>query len=104
MTSSTPHIILRPAGADDAAAVRRLAALDSSAVPAAPLLLAEADGTLRAALSLASGAAVADPFYRSAGLVNLLRAHPATRAIPARHPAATVTPPRRRPRPTPAHC
>lgn len=76
MTSfTTPTITLRPATAQDAAAVRRLAALDSAAVPAPPLLLAEADDALRAALSTATGAAVADPFYRSAGLVSLLRAH-----------------------------
>ncbi|MEO9117647.1 MAG: hypothetical protein ABI355_00825 [Solirubrobacteraceae bacterium] len=76
MTSlTTPTITIRPATAQDAAAVRRLAALDSAAVPAPPLLLAEADDALRAALSTATGASVADPFYRSAGLVCLLRAH-----------------------------
>jgi len=75
MTSSPTQITLRPAEAGDEAAVRRLAALDSAAVPAAPLLLAEADHVLRAALSTVTGAAVADPFYRSAGLVSLLRVH-----------------------------
>ncbi|MGH2887850.1 MAG: hypothetical protein ACRDPA_34995 [Solirubrobacteraceae bacterium] len=41
-------------------------------MPAAPLLLAEADGALRAALSLRDGAVIADPFHRTAPLVSLL--------------------------------
>jgi|SRR5664279_1472338 len=104
MTATTPHITLRPATPEDAAAVRRLAALDSAAVPASPLLLAEADDALRAALSTATGAAVADPFYRSAGLVGLLRAHAASAAVPAARRAIALTVRRRRPRPSPAHC
>jgi hypothetical protein len=104
MTTSIPQIALRPATAEDAAAVCRLAALDSAAVPAPPLLLAEAGGTLRAALSTATGAAIADPFYRSAGLVGLLRAHAASEAVLAPNRAAALTFPRRRPRPSPAHC
>src|SRR5689334_7912331 len=47
-------ITIRPAYADDQAALARLAALDSAAgVPASPVLVAEVDDELRAALSLA---------------------------------------------------
>jgi hypothetical protein len=69
------QIMIRPAYADDAAALARLAALDSARVPEAPLLLAEVDGELRAALSLPGGASIADPFFPTLELVSLLRAH-----------------------------
>lgn len=54
-------------------AVARLAALDSRPVPARPVLVAEVDGELQAAVSLADGAAVADPFRPTAEVVGLLR-------------------------------
>lgn len=71
------QITIRPAYADDERALLRLAALDSAAAPPAPpLLVAEVDGELRAALSLRDhGSAIADPFYPSAPLVRLLGAH-----------------------------
>jgi hypothetical protein len=59
---------------DDERALRRLAALDSSEPPGAPVLVAEVDGELRAALSLSDGAVVADPFHVSAALTELLLA------------------------------
>ncbi|HWE34916.1 MAG TPA: hypothetical protein VG410_15595 [Solirubrobacteraceae bacterium] len=69
-----PEITIRPAYADDELALRRLAVLDSAdAVPPVPLLLAELDGQLRVALSLADGSAIADPFVRTAGALELLR-------------------------------
>jgi hypothetical protein len=55
-------LTLRLAGADDAAAVARLAALDSSRPPAQPVLLAEVRPELYAALSLSEHTLVADPF------------------------------------------
>jgi hypothetical protein len=70
-------ITLRGAAADDIAAVRRVADLDSSEVPAAPLVLAEVDGEVRAAVSLVSGAVVADPFQHTAMIVELLTAYAA---------------------------
>ena len=71
-------ITIRPAYADDQTALARLAVLDSAAgVPAAPLLLAEVDGELRAALSLADGSVIADPFFPTLHLVTLLRTHAA---------------------------
>ncbi len=70
--------MIRPAYGDDYDALDRLAALDSADhVPARPLLIAEVDGVLGAALSLADGSSIADPFYRSAPLVGLLRTHAA---------------------------
>lgn len=66
------EVTVRRAGADDDAALARLAALDSARVPAGPVLLAEAGGTPVAAISLADGSVVADPFERTAEYVELL--------------------------------
>jgi hypothetical protein len=43
-------------------------------MPAQPILVAEVDGELRAALSMVDGAVIADPFHRTAPLVELLAA------------------------------
>jgi len=67
------NILIRTERIDDGRGVSRLAALDSAPEPRSPLLLAEVDGTVRAALSLADGGAIADPFHPSAPLVDLLR-------------------------------
>jgi hypothetical protein len=83
MTSTLEPVTVRPAHAADERALLRLAALDSAAVPPAPLLLAEVDGELRAALSLWDGTTIADPFHPTVALVELLRARAATRR-PAR--------------------
>jgi hypothetical protein len=72
------QITIRPGYAADDAALIRLASLDSAAVPAQPLLVAEVDGELSAALSLRDGASIADPFRPTAEIVALLRAHAAT--------------------------
>jgi len=78
MTMQThPTIAIRPATAGDGPALSRLAALDSAPVPYGQVLLAEADGELRAALDVRTGAAVADPFRPTAELVSLLRDHAA---------------------------
>ena len=65
-------LIIRRADARDRAAVKRLAALDSSRIPAGELLLAEVDGVLRAALAVASREYIADPFVSTRELVALL--------------------------------
>jgi hypothetical protein len=67
-----PDLTIRPASPADAAAVERLAQLDSSERPPGRLLLAEAAGEVIAAISLTSGAVVADPFKRTAEPVRLL--------------------------------
>jgi hypothetical protein len=66
------NVTIRYAFPDDALALMRLAELDSSEPPSQPMLVAEVEGELRAALSLRDRAAVADPFHRTAALVDLL--------------------------------
>jgi hypothetical protein len=88
MTTPDAPITIRPAYADDQVSLARLATLDSAdEVPPTPLLIAEVDGELRAALSLRDDTAIADPFHRTSEIVELLRTH-AT--------AAGKTSPRRR--------
>ncbi len=57
----------------DAHSVRRLALLDDRRPPHGPALLAYVGGELRAAVGLLDGQAVADPFHRTADIVDLLR-------------------------------
>ena len=66
-------LTIRFATESDELAVIRLAALDSAPVPAGLLLLAEEHGDLRAALSVTDGRVVADPFRRTAHLLEMLR-------------------------------
>jgi hypothetical protein len=79
-------ITIRPARPTDAAALSRLAELDSAEVPSLPVLIAEANGEIRAAVSLHEGTAIADPFNQTAGMVELLRARAAQlrRNVPMR--------------------
>ena len=71
-TLEPEEITIRPLRDDDAAAVERLAQLDSSSVPEGPLLVAEVQGTVEAAVALESGETVANPFAPSAEVVTLL--------------------------------
>lgn len=64
---------LRLARESDAEALRRLSQLDTRPLPPGPHLIAVRDGRVDAALSLANGEAVADPFTRTAELIELLR-------------------------------
>lgn len=66
-------LVIRPATAADGRALERLAQLDSRALPAGPHLLAEVSGRIVAAVSERDGAAVADPFTRTDGILALLR-------------------------------
>jgi hypothetical protein len=70
----TTSLVLRPATSADSAELERLAALDSARPLAGEVLVAYAGGELRAALSLETGRSVADPFWPSADLVELLEA------------------------------
>ncbi len=83
MTNHT--IAIRHATPGDGPALSRLAALDSAPVPFGDVVLAEVDGVLRAAVHVPTGRAIADPFARTAELVELLRVHAArlTAAAPA---------------------
>ena len=66
-------ITLRVASRDDREVLFRLAALDSARALRGKALLACVDDAPRAALSLADGRVVADPFHPSDDLVALLR-------------------------------
>ena len=65
-------ISIRAAGADDEHALRRLAQRDTRTLPRGELLVALVGGEPRAAISLASGEVVADPFHRTEELVRML--------------------------------
>jgi hypothetical protein len=88
-------VTLRIAGSADGAELLRLAQLDSRPLPPGPHLIAERDGRADAALSLASGETVADPFRPTADLCELLHRHAKTAAAPldASHSAALRKPP-----------
>ncbi|HEY4825300.1 MAG TPA: hypothetical protein VIH85_00970 [Solirubrobacteraceae bacterium] len=82
----TLPVVIRFAHPDDAEALAGLASLDEDSVPPEPVLLAEVDGELWAALSLSTHSHVADPFRPSGELLDLLR-HRAQQLCPA--PSAT---------------
>ena len=71
--SPVSRVTLRYAAAKDAAGLRWLAELDSAEAPSGPVLVAEVDGRLRAALPLRGGDPIADPFHRGTELIELLR-------------------------------
>ena len=71
-------VLVRPARSVDSDALTVLAALDSAAPLTGEVLLAVTGGEVAAAMSLDTGAVVANPFEPTAHLVDLLRtaAHP----------------------------
>jgi hypothetical protein len=75
-------VLVRPARAVDAADLAALATLDSAAPLTGDVLLAVSGGAVAAAMSLDTGAVVADPFVPTAHLVELLRT--AARPAPQR--------------------
>jgi hypothetical protein len=79
-------VTVRLAGLADAQALTRLAQLDCASAPSHPILLAELSGQPVAAVSLADGAVVADPFVPTAEVVALLklRARQLRRVSPGR--------------------
>jgi hypothetical protein len=74
-TAEIPNIgiTIRRLGADDNAAVTRLAQLDTARRPRGELIGAELDGHLVAAISTTTSEAIADPFRRTAEIVEMLR-------------------------------
>ena len=74
MISPTPltQIVIRFSERGDERSLARLAGRDSQPVPNGALLVAEADGELRAAVSLDGRGKVSDPFHPTAELVRLL--------------------------------
>jgi hypothetical protein len=66
-------VLIRVARPADAGAVSRLEAMEDRALPGGSRLIAEVDGRAIAAVAVADGTAVADPFERSETAVELLR-------------------------------
>ena len=71
--SANTRVELRIARAEDDREVRWLADLDDTPAPARPVLLALVDGQATAALSLADGRVVGNPFVPNAEVTSLLR-------------------------------
>jgi hypothetical protein len=70
--TTSPSVLIRAARGSDGLALIRLAALDSSDVPAGELLVAEADDVIVAARSLRTGETIADPFRPTVDVLALL--------------------------------
>jgi hypothetical protein len=91
-------VTIRHAHPADLRALERLATLDSRRLPSGELFVAEVGDQVVAAVSLDTGAVIADPFEHTAAVVELLRVHaeavrpqaPATRKARAAAQAATV--------------
>jgi hypothetical protein len=91
-------VTIRHAHPTDVRDLERLAALDSRRVPSGELFVAEVGNQLVAAVSIDTGAVIADPFEHTAAVVDLLRVHaeavrpqvPATRKARAATQAAAV--------------
>jgi hypothetical protein len=72
-----PEVVIREARAADGLALCALAVLDEAEVPLGATLVAEVQGSIRAALPLDGSRPFADPFRRTADLVALLEARAA---------------------------
>jgi hypothetical protein len=77
-------VALRLCRVDDDPALDRLALLEGRPAPAGRYVVAEVDGSVVAAMSLVSGAVLADPFAPTAHLIPLLRLRAAQLAPEAR--------------------
>jgi hypothetical protein len=67
-----PEVTVRVSRAADARALARLAVIDSAELIEGPALIAELDGKLVAAVPIDGGPGIADPFVRTAALVEML--------------------------------
>jgi hypothetical protein len=79
--------IIRQATEDDQQALQRLADLDSARPLTAPALIAEIRGEPAAAISLADGRIVADPFKNTATLQQMLHYHHGAQQAYSRQPS-----------------
>jgi hypothetical protein len=70
--SDPTGVTIRAAVADDFSALERLAQLDSSRIPAGPVVIAEVDDELLAAYVIDENRVIADPFRRTTELIALL--------------------------------
>lgn len=69
---SEGDVTVRLARESDVRSLLRLAALDSATLPTGPTLVAEMDNELVAAVPVGGGVAIADPFHRTALLIQML--------------------------------
>ena len=83
MTAS-PDLTIRRSTHSDRRSLERLAALDSRPLADGPYVVAEADGKLVAAVPVGGGAAIADPFTQTAGMVALLQMRATERPVAER--------------------
>ena len=67
-----PRYTVRIAEPQDFTDIQRLAALDSARVPDGTLLVGEVGGAIQAALPIAGGRGIANPFVRTVELVHML--------------------------------
>ena len=67
------HVVIRSARVSDSSALHELAELDSGRVPAGDSLVAEIGGRVVAAVDVANGRVLADPFVPTADIVALLQ-------------------------------
>lgn len=73
MHSQLHEMVLRADRPTDESTLRRLAALDSTRPIQGRALMAEVDGRAVAAIGLTDGRVVADPFVKTAEVVELLK-------------------------------
>jgi hypothetical protein len=73
MYSQLHEMVLRADRPTDESTLRRLAALDSTRPLQGRALVAEVDGRAVAAIGLSDGRVVADPFVKTAEVVELLK-------------------------------
>ena len=83
-------VLVRPAREADTSDLAVLAALDSAAPLTGDVVLAVSEGEVAAAMSLDTGAVVANPFVPTTHLVELLRT--AARPTPRRRARLTALP------------
>jgi hypothetical protein len=72
IASNATDVTVRLARREDFRQLAELAVLDSAALPQGELVVAETGGRIVAALPLDGGRPIADPFHRTAALVEVL--------------------------------
>jgi hypothetical protein len=72
MSRKTSSMTIRRAGVADLGSLALLATLDGAAPPPEPVLVAESEGRMLAAVPFDGGRAIADPFEPTAEIVALL--------------------------------
>ena len=74
LSTQVPEVTIREATPLDVERLRQLAERDSAPIPEGPLMVGEVEGEIRAAVSMTSGATIADPFHRTADVIALIYA------------------------------